>query len=247
MMMKMRVSLSFLLMIIVNATMITHAVATDSAKELARQAYYEIEDNVFDLEKLDKAMKKLQQAQKANPKEPWVSIAASQAALVYGYKIGDWFRMDTFEVGVVDKTLALAKKAVDLGPEESQAYAQLARIYIIKDEYRTAWELLNTAYNKDKTNYYPWYLRGIISVKMKDILKATSYFDEAEKLATHKYQQRQLNYQRQKVAKMNGDVAAEEYWLKKNIEKNPDSAHIYGNYAQFLKKHKRYDLSLIHI
>lgn len=149
--------------------------------------------------------------------------------------------MNTFEDGVVEKALALAKRALELRPEESQASAQVARIYIIKKEYQTAWTLLNASYSNDKTNYYPWYLRGVIAVKMNDPKRAALQFDEAEKFAIHKYQHRQLNYQRQYIAKMNGDVAAEEKLLKKNIQDNPDKANLYGNYAQFLKKHKRYD------
>jgi tetratricopeptide (TPR) repeat protein len=149
--------------------------------------------------------------------------------------------MNTFDDGAVEKALAFAKRALELRPTESQASAQVARIYIIKKEYQTAWTLLNTAYDNDATNYYPWYLRGVIAVKMNDPKRALVQFDEAEKLAKHKYQHRQLNYQRQYIAKMNGDAAAEEALLKKNIQDNPDRANIYGNYAQFLKKHKRYD------
>jgi hypothetical protein len=63
--------------------------ASGAARELASQAYYDLEDNVFDSATVKAALSKLQQAQREDPRESWVYITASQAALVIGYKIGD--------------------------------------------------------------------------------------------------------------------------------------------------------------
>lgn len=207
----------------------------------AQEAYYQIEGNVFDPSQLRQAAIKLERARKAYPNDPWVYMTESLATLVSGYKIGDWYKLNTFTEGSVDRALDLAKMAVELGPNESQAYAHLARIYIIKRKYKTAWSLLNEAHERSPESFYPWYFRGIISEQMRDATRATWYFDEADKCAKYDYQREIVNIHRQAVAKFTGNLGGQERLLKENIDRNPSNPYGYGNYASFLMKQKRYD------
>jgi len=134
----------------------------------------------------------------------------------------------------------LAEKAKDLGPEESQAYAHLARIHIIKREYRTAWELLNTSYKIDPINFYAWYYKGIVSEKMKDAPRANRHFDEALEHVGYAYQRKLVNIHQRKVARLQNDTTKQENLLKENIANFPNDAHVHGNYAAFLMRQKRY-------
>jgi tetratricopeptide (TPR) repeat protein len=208
---------------------------------LAEQAYYEIESDILNRSAVESALAKLQRARTQKPKDPWPYLAMSLAVLASGYKIGDWYEMQTFSKGTVDKALALATKAVEVAPKESQSHAHLARILIIRGEYKKAWNSLNEGYNKNRGNFYVWYFRGIIAEKMRDVAHATSYFDEASKRASHRYQSMLVNLHRENIAKIAGNLQEQERILKENIAKNPNNPHIYGNYGYFLMKQKRYD------
>ena len=189
------------------------------SQSLAEEAYYQIEGNVFNRPVIEQAFAKLHQARRANPNDPWVYLTASLAVLVSGYQIGDWYTMRTFTEGTVAEALVLATKAVALGPSEGQCHAHLARLKIIQGEYRAAWDMLTEAYKHNPDSFYPWYFRGIIAEKMRDVGQGKSYFDEAEKRVAYAYQSSLINLHRQTLAKIAGDLAEQERLLKENIAK----------------------------
>ena len=115
----------------------------------------------------------------------------------------------------------------------------LARVMIIKQEYKKAWHLLNKAYKLDKSNYYTWLYKSLIGYYMKAYDDALSNLDEAEKHITHRYQNKMVTRQRQRVARRVGDKALEEKMYKKNIDDFPDNPYMYGNYASFLLRNDR--------
>lgn len=208
---------------------------------LAEEAYHQLEANVFDRGQVEDAVAKIRRAKENRPDDAWVFMALSLAVLVDGYKIGDWYDPRTFAEGSVDQAYALALKARELDPKISQTHAHLARILIIKGEFRPAWEILNEAYRLDANSFYPWYFKGIIGEKFRDSRQALQAFDEAERRVSHSYQTHLVNLHRQNVAKFEKNFEEEERLLRENIKLEPDSPHVYGNYAHFLKAHGRYD------
>lgn len=218
--------------------------AMAAASTLGEEAYHQIEANVFNGNALAEAVNKMGKAHQLNNKDPWVYLSASLFTLVQGYKIGDWYRIGTFQDGTVDKALGYAAKALEVDDKESQCYAHLARLKIIQKKYREAWDLLDKAHELEPDNFYAWYFRGIIAEKMRDPERGISYFQEAEKHLQFSYQQKLLNNHRQELAKLSGDAVSQEALLKKNIDNYPNDPIVYGNYAMFLKTQKRYDESI---
>lgn len=108
----------------------------DSAKSSAMKAYYFMEESPFDRDAFKKAILILNSAYKSDPNEPWVYIAYSLATMQSGYRIGSWYRLKSFNKGIIEKAQQLAEKAKELGENESQSHAHLARILIIKKEYK---------------------------------------------------------------------------------------------------------------
>lgn len=211
----------------------------DTARNYAMKAYHLMEESPFDNGVFQESMSLIDSAYKSDPNEPWVYIASSLAIMQQGYKIGSWYNHKSFRSGIVDKALQFAEKAKQLGKTESQAYAHLARMLIIKNEYRKAWEFLNKSYQLDNSNYYAWFYKALISYYMKGYDDTLSNLDEAEKHITHRYQKKFITRQRQRVARKQGDKALEEKMYKKNIEDFPENAYMYGNYANFLLKNGR--------
>src|SRR5712692_6150423 len=160
---------------------ITTGQPPSSASSSAEQAYYQLEGNVFDRTQIQEALAKLDAARAKRADDPWVYLTASLATLIAGYKIGDWYSLKTFEEGTADRALALALKAKDLGPKNSQCHAHFARILILKGDYQKAWDALNEAHRLSPQSFYPWYFRGIIAEHMRDATRARTYFDEAER------------------------------------------------------------------
>ena len=210
----------------------------------AEGAYFEIEANVFSRAELQRAWAKVAVARDANPNDPWVYLSTSLGVLVSGYQIGDWYSLKTFNEGTVDEALTWAEKARASDPRNSLAHAHIARLLIVKGEYEKAWDTLTIAHSLAPDSFYPWYFRGIIAEKMRDVGRASEYFKNAEERVQHKHQLGLVNSHRQYVAQISGDLREQERLLKENIARDPGNAHFLGNYAHFLRRQKRYEESI---
>ena len=208
--------------------------------KLARDAFYAIEAEPFSADVIN-AAKDIETAMRKAEDEPWVLIARSRALLEAGYRKGDRSRLSSYGAQEVELAVKLARRAVEKAPQESMAHVQVARLQIITDDLRGAWETLNSAYRLDPKNFYPWYYRGVIALRMNDAKRAGDAFDAAEKLAAMPYQKEWAVGRRLDIARLNKDPAAEESLHRQIIASRPQSAHAVGNYAAFLKRHKRYD------
>ena len=93
---------------------------------------------------------------------------------------------------------------------------------------------------QDQNSFYPWYFKGIIAEKKRDVPKANEYFSEALKRAEYSYQKKIVTIHQQKVARISGNSSEQEKLLKKNIADNPKNPHVHGNYASYLMKQARY-------
>ena len=229
-----------LLAAIVLATLATPAFAGPAESKLAREAFYAIEAEPFS-DAVIKAAKDIETAMRTAEDDPWVLIARSRALLEAGYQKGDRSRLASYKAREVELAADRARRAVEKAPQEAMAHVQVARLQIITDDLRGAWETLNTAYRLDPKNFYPWYYRGVIALKMKDVKRAGDAFDAAEKLAAMPYQKEWAVGRRMDIARLNNDPAAEESLHKQLIASRPHSPHAVGNYAAFLKRQKRYD------
>lgn len=216
-----------------------------SARELASSAYYQIDANRFDQAQLSQALMKIGQAAKLNPDEPFVYLAASLANLVGGYRIGDWYELNSFDAGTLEKSLPLAEKGVELGPTVSQGYAQLGRLSILRKDFANAERNISKAKELDPSNFYPWYFEGIYYEKLRDIASANKAFDEAEVRATRSDQRTNVNRHRSRVASIAHDPIQQEQLLLKNISLNPKDGLLYSEYARFLMCKGRYEESIV--
>lgn len=214
--------------------------ASDEARLLAEDAFYALEGDPFSHETREAALTDIVRASRLDPDEPWVAIARSRAALEWGYRGGSRFRADNFNSEALETAMQFAREGVRLGPEKSMAYSQLARVQIVRGEYREAWKTLNSAHANDPESFYPWYFRSVISVQMRDRGRAEQAADEAEKRADNHDQQRFVLGQRKSIALAMGSEAEKEASYRAIIEHVPDSPYAYGNYGAFLLRRGRY-------
>lgn len=216
-----------------------------SPRELAREAYYQIEANLFDRAQLQDAYIKINAAVDRDRKEAFVYVTVSLGTLVTGYTIGDWYEMQTFSGDSVQQALSYARQALTLDPNLSQAHAQLARLLIVRREFAEAEQHLKKAKELDPHGFYPWYFEGIWHEKQVQLAAANKAFDRAEKYAVLKHQHTLILVHRQNVAKLSKDFTLQEKLLKDGIGQNQGSAYSYGNYAEFLMCHRRYQEAIV--
>ena len=209
--------------------------------KLARDAFYALEAEPFDAENVPKAVRDIETAMRTAQDEPWVLIARSRAMLEAGYQKGDRSRLSSYKAEEMRMAVGLARRAVEKAPHESMAHVALARVQIIADDSRGAWDTLNTAHRLDPASFYPWYYRGVIALRMKDARRAVEAFDAADRHAAMPYQKEWALSRRLDIARLDNDPAAEEAIHRQVIASRPHSAHAVGNYAAYLKRHKRYD------
>lgn len=220
---------------------VNQGMSQDDAGSLAKDAFHAIESKPFDSDNLEDAFADIGRAEKLNPEEPWVAIAKSRAFLAIGYSRGNRFRKSSYREDLLDKARQYAEQAISLSPAESAAYSQLAHIEIILGNHRTAWDILNNAYRKNPDDFYPWYFRSVISTEMKDRERSESALEEARKRIVLPYQERFVLQQKRTIAAIMGDDNEMEAAYKAIIDHDPESAHAYGNYGNFLLRLGRYD------
>lgn len=234
-----------LLLLLSGANASAFAASHDSmlvrADALARAAFYAVEADPFNRDVLRRALMDVQAAEKLDPLEPWVAVAASRIALELGYRKGDRSRLSSYSAESVAIAEQHAKRAVEIGPRLGIAYTQLARVQIILDQLKPAWMTPNRAYELDKSDFYPWYYRSVISLHMRDLPQATKYLKQAQMRAIERYQKSWVLGQRLDAARLQGDKVLVESLYRESIALNPESAHAYGNFGSFLLKLKRYD------
>jgi len=232
----------WVLLLFVASTSTTHA--QEKPGELARKAFYQIESRPFSQDVTRKAVEDIVRAQKTAPSDPWVLIAISRALMEQGYLKGNRSKLSSYDAKSMEGARSYAKQALETGRQESMAYVQWARIQIITEDYRGAWETLNQAHKIDPDGFYPWYFRAIISLNMNDPARAEDALNEADSRSVLPYHGRWVAQSRITLAQLKKDPAAEEAYYKKAIALEPQEPHPYGNYAGFLKRHKRYDESI---
>ena len=228
-------STTLLLLLIASTT------ALADPNEVARQAFFNIEADPFSIQNLRNSGEQLSRAQEAAPNEAWVLIALSRLYLEYGYRKGSRDKLSSYRAAAVEKAREFARQACTVAPEQSMSHIQWARIQIITENYRDAWEALNKAHALDPDDFYPWYYRAVIGLTMKDPVRAEAALEEAERRADAPYQIKWVAGRRIKLARLQDDFKAEETHYKAAIDIDPMAPHPYGNYANFLRKHKRYD------
>jgi tetratricopeptide (TPR) repeat protein len=216
-----------------------------NARELAREAYEQMVLHVFEPDELEKAVTKLEQARKINPHESFVFVTDSYWTMVQGYKIGDWYEVETFENGTLERSLSLAEEAIKLDPNLPNAHGQMARVLITRKQFDKAQSSIDEMKRIDPENFYYWYYQGILYEKEKNFDVSNHFLDEADKRVPSPFYHSMVTTHRQRIAKMQNDVGKEEDLLKENIKNNPDVPHVYGNYAAFLKCHQRYDEAIV--
>lgn len=214
-------------------------------RELAREAYYQIEANVFDRAQLQDAYTKINLAADQNRNEAFIYVAVSLGTLVAGYTIGDWYDLNTFPGDVVPQALAHARQAVALDPNLGPAHAHLARLLIVKKEFHEAAQHIAKAKELDPSSFYPWYFEGIWHEKQGQVVEASQAFDHAQRYAALTHHPMLVLKHREYVAKIGGDLALQEKLLKDSIGLNPNSAYSYGSYAAFLMCHGRYREAIV--
>jgi len=213
---------------------------TPTPRDLARQAYYQMEAHVFDRAQLQEAYTKINQAADQNRNEAFIYVAVSFGTLIGGYTIGDWYDLDTFSGDTVQQALGYAQQAVALDPNLGAAHAQLARVLVVRREFEEAARHIATAKVLDPDSFYPQYFEGIWHEKQGLATEANQAFDRAQHAATLPHHSMLVLGHRTSVAKVEGNAALQEQLLKEGIGLNPKNAYAYGEYAAFLMCKGRY-------
>lgn len=229
------------MMIVICLISFSANVFSNEAREHAMKAFFMMEESPFDDKVFEKGIQNIKKANEIDPEEEWVFVSASLAALLQGYKIGNMYSSKTFTEESIDKAYEFAEIAIGKGGKQSQTHAQMARVLIIKGNYKKAWMILNKAYKLDEKSFYAWFYRGVISRLMQDYERAEKNFIEAQNNISHKYQKKLVTRQRQYAAEAAGDHEKEEEMLLLNIADFPRNAYMYGNYANFLYRFQRYE------
>ncbi len=214
-------------------------------RQLAREAYFEIEDNVFSAERLRSAANKLEKAYSMEPNEPFIYLSSSLVAIVVGHGVGIWYKADRFARGALDNALESAKKALELDPNLAHTHAHLARIYITRADFDDARAHLDRAKALDPSSFYYWYFEGILAEIQEDAHRAYRFFDEAETRVTRKSQLRLISNHRGNVASILGDSEAKESLLLDDIRNYPSDANAYNTYGAFLSNNGRVQEAIV--
>ena len=232
----------------------------NSSAETAKDSYHTLESDVFDVYVRKATSWKLKIAKFKDNEEPWVYLGYSLQALVDGYKKGNWYKIKSFKEGSVDKALLLAEKAVEFGPNESQTYAHLARIHIIKGNYDEASDLLQKSIELNQDNFYSWYFSGILEERKRKAHLAKNYLDKAMEITAFSYQKMLVDIHLKKVAKITpgatrevevgyynyeaGNLTEAHSEFNKAVEVNPDDADAYYYRGKNYQKMNKLDLAL---
>jgi len=208
---------------------------------MSKEAFYSIERDPFKSSVVKQAEITLRYTQMLEPKNTWVNIALSRLYLEKGYIAGDRSRRSTYNTKNFEKAKRFAWNGLIHGDNESMAFVNWARFQIIMKDNKGAWETLNRGYVLDTNGFYPWYYKSVLSLKMRDPDRSENYINEARIRAKEAYQYNWVISRKIDIANLRGDSLAEESAYKEMIANDPKSSHAYGNYALYLKKHKRYD------
>ena len=219
----------------------SHAGDESRARELARDAYHQIEGNSFRIAELQAALAKVDEAQEIDPEEPYVYLARALLASVSGYVSGDRYDLGRYRAGHIARAAELSEVAVRLDPKLSISNATLARFYIVQQRYDEAFALLDRASDLDNSSFYPDFFLAVLYERLGKIDEARGHLAVAQRHGTHDYQSVLVKYHQMGLARLSGDVEQEEILFRELIEMEPQAAHHYGNYANFLRRNGRYD------
>ncbi|HET9679908.1 MAG TPA: hypothetical protein VFP95_05015 [Gammaproteobacteria bacterium] len=219
----------------------TGTACTANAPELTpKEAILEMEKHTFNRAVLLRSVESLDQALEENPDNVWATIGMAEAFLHVGYMKGSRYEKDNYVPELLNKAYKYTLRAVELGPQNSRSYALLAKLQIIRGEYKTAWKTLSKAHDLDPNSFYPWYYLVVLNRYYQLYDKAKHYADRAGSLTHHTHHRRWIVKQLIEIADAQDNLEAEEQGYLKIIELNPERAHAYGNYAGFLYNQERY-------
>lgn len=213
--------------------------ARSASTSFALLALEKMEQGGFETLQYIQAINLLDQAKLADPDEPRVWIVYSQVALNRGYRIGDRYRADSFDPALLDVAAGWADKGLAMVPEEPMAHVQKAKIQIIRGQLQEAWAQTDRARALQADAFYPWYLRGIVARRMRDLPRARMYLAEAQKRAAGTFREEFVHSQLISVALQAGDEVEAERLYRQLAEAYPPSAHDRYNYGLFLAERKR--------
>lgn len=213
----------------------------ESAKESAQEAFYGLKANVFNADSIQVASDKINAAEKSDPGEPWVYMAKSELALVQGYILNSWYDSADFRPGVVQEAFESAWQAYSLDSASSYTNAQLGMMYIVKEDRETAFRYLRKSYDADPSNFYPYFLLGIIYEKSANPDRAIPHFEQAEKFASRHFQKQAVWSNLAEVYGLINKPEEEEKLLLRLIEDEPANAYHHEGYGVFLQGRHRLD------
>lgn len=205
------------------------------ASKLAKEAFHTLEKHIYNKEISRKGLKMLNLAANVNPNEPWVYIAASLSALADGYEFGKegypdsgWYEAGTFWHGRLEQAIAIAERALELGPELSATHAYFGRLLIIKNKNQEALMHLDKALEIAPAGFYPLFYKGVYFEKNNklrvfgemrneaNIEKAQKYFERAKNVVEHKYQYSMINSHLQNIALLKRDKITQKRLLEES-------------------------------
>ena len=211
------------------------------ARSLALKAYQLAAENPFNAEARMEALEVLDQARQINALEAEIFLTEAIMVLQDGYRIGPWYKSNTYNAGTVDSAIYKVNGAINSDPSYYKSYAIQAWFYIIKSDFDKAEKLLDKSYSLESNNYYYWLYKGTLSMEEKRYSEASSCYDTANTFASTEGMKDIIRGRKKDLAKISGNIAEAERLYLDDISESPDSQYSYGNYAGFLLCNGRFE------
>lgn len=213
----------------------------------AQAAYVLLEQDPVSGTTFERAAGLIQRARQRDAHAPWVYIALAKATLVYGYQQGSRYRAESFLPESVDRARGFSNRALELGPEESFAWAFRGRIAIMDGQARDAEGWLDRAQRLDGDSFYPRFYKSILHRQAGELELANRHLDDARLRLERDHQGRWILEAQREIAAARDDLERTEALHRRAIERFPASAEARADYGDFLLGQERYDEAVVQL
>lgn len=169
--------------------------------------------------------------------ERWqLLLNRSLGALVAGYKSGDPYAMESYMRGSLDRATALAREALEEGPNSELVHSHVGLLHLIEDDRSKAHASFARARALDEAAFRPWLYGAALEVRDGDLQRARWSLGEAEARSKRAEQLVRVDRLRVAIARRSGDVEWERRLHDQLVVANPASARDLVAYGDFLSR-----------
>ncbi|MBK8803294.1 MAG: hypothetical protein IPN71_14790 [Fibrobacteres bacterium] len=199
-----------------------------------------LEEDPFDTRLIETAVRAASRAESKGSKNHWAYILGAYANLRAGYSHGSTYKAKNYDESALREARRWAEKTLEICPDKVDCLIPMMRMDLIEWKQESLHSRLLQAYAMDSTNFYVWFYRAEVGMKLKDNASAYTFLDSAESFAKTKRQHRWVLEAKTSLAEREKNLGEAERLYHETIQQNPDDAYAYGNFGSFLLKHERY-------